>query len=100
MRARSLVLTTSLWIGRRDAQWQPWASLLVYGVKRVEGRPWYTSHRGRLWIASASKKPEPAEVQRVVDDHLAHNRTLCVRARAYCYAHALKHSRAARMLAT
>jgi len=29
---------------------QPWASLLVAGIKRVEGRGWNTSHRGPLWI--------------------------------------------------
>lgn len=27
---------------------QPWASLLVYGVKRIEGRGWKTLHRGKL----------------------------------------------------
>lgn len=26
---------------------QPWASLLVYGFKRVEGRTWSTPYRGR-----------------------------------------------------
>ncbi|XP_040925957.1 activating signal cointegrator 1 isoform X2 [Betta splendens] len=41
---------------------QPWASLLVKGIKRVEGRTWYTSHRGRLWIAAAAKKPTPQEI--------------------------------------
>jgi len=34
---------------------QPWASLLVYGIKMHEGRVWSSSHRGRLWIAAASK---------------------------------------------
>ncbi|CAG5867045.1 unnamed protein product [Menidia menidia] len=41
---------------------QPWASLLTRGIKRVEGRSWYSSHRGRLWIAAAAKKPTPQEV--------------------------------------
>ncbi|XP_045396873.1 activating signal cointegrator 1 isoform X2 [Lemur catta] len=41
---------------------QPWASLLVRGIKRVEGRSWYTPHRGRLWIAATAKKPSPQEV--------------------------------------
>ncbi|XP_030622009.1 activating signal cointegrator 1 [Chanos chanos] len=44
---------------------QPWASLLVKGIKRVEGRSWYTSHRGRLWIAAAAKRPTPQEVAQV-----------------------------------
>lgn len=41
---------------------QPWASLLVAGIKKHEGRPWYTSHRGRLWIASTAK---PVDVDTV-----------------------------------
>ncbi|XP_072138383.1 activating signal cointegrator 1 [Mobula birostris] len=44
---------------------QPWASLLVRGIKKVEGRTWYTSHRGRLWIAAAAKRPSPQEVTAV-----------------------------------
>lgn len=44
---------------------QPWASLLVSGIKRVEGRSWYSSHRGRLWIAAAAKKPTDQEVTEV-----------------------------------
>jgi len=41
---------------------QPYASLLVAGVKRHEGRVWPTTHRGRLWIAAASKQPEEDEI--------------------------------------
>jgi len=26
---------------------------------RHEGRSWYTSHRGRLWIHAAAKEPDP-----------------------------------------
>uniref|UniRef100_A0A8P4G5J8 Activating signal cointegrator 1 n=1 Tax=Dicentrarchus labrax TaxID=13489 RepID=A0A8P4G5J8_DICLA len=44
---------------------QPWASLLIRGIKRVEGRTWYTSHRGRLWIAAAAKTPTPQETAEV-----------------------------------
>ncbi|XP_076880252.1 activating signal cointegrator 1 isoform X3 [Brachyhypopomus gauderio] len=44
---------------------QPWASLLTRGIKRVEGRTWYTSHRGRLWIAAAAKRPSPQEIAQV-----------------------------------
>lgn len=42
---------------------QPWASLLVSGVKRVEGREWNTSFRGRLWIASTAQPVNPNEVE-------------------------------------
>ena len=34
---------------------QPYASLIVLGIKQYEGRTWATSHRGRLWIVSSSK---------------------------------------------
>ncbi|KAF7703324.1 activating signal cointegrator 1 isoform X1 [Silurus meridionalis] len=44
---------------------QPWASLLTCGIKRMEGRTWYTSHRGRLWIAAAAKRPTPQEIAQV-----------------------------------
>ncbi|XP_076391252.1 activating signal cointegrator 1 isoform X1 [Megachile rotundata] len=41
---------------------QPYASLLVAGIKIHEGRIWYTSHRGRLWIASTSKSPTMEDI--------------------------------------
>uniref|UniRef100_A0ACB8E5J1 Activating signal cointegrator 1 n=1 Tax=Sphaerodactylus townsendi TaxID=933632 RepID=A0ACB8E5J1_9SAUR len=44
---------------------QPWASLLVKGIKRVEGRTWYTALRGRLWIAATAKRPSPQEISEV-----------------------------------
>jgi len=42
---------------------QPWASLLVCGFKRAEGRTWPTQHRGRLWIHAAGKEPEQEDVE-------------------------------------
>ncbi|XP_068620300.1 activating signal cointegrator 1 [Battus philenor] len=44
--------------GRCLSMHQPWASLLVEGIKMHEGRTWYTNHRGRLWIASTAKPPD------------------------------------------
>ncbi|XP_076233988.1 activating signal cointegrator 1 isoform X2 [Calliopsis andreniformis] len=44
---------------------QPYASLLVAGIKMHEGRTWYTSHRGRLWIASTSKQINKEEISRM-----------------------------------
>ncbi|KAL8561300.1 hypothetical protein ACOMHN_047155 [Nucella lapillus] len=41
---------------------QPWASLLMEGIKIHEGRSWYTAHRGRLWIAATAKVPCAEEV--------------------------------------
>lgn len=41
---------------------QPWASLLVFGFKRAEGRSWRAEHRGRLWIHAAAKPPDTGDV--------------------------------------
>ncbi|XP_050682626.1 activating signal cointegrator 1 isoform X2 [Leptidea sinapis] len=49
--------------GRCLSMHQPWASLLVEGIKLHEGRTWYSGHRGRLWIASTAKPPEPTLVR-------------------------------------
>lgn len=46
---------------------QPWASLLVHGIKRVEGRSWPAPIRGRLWIHAASKIPEPDTIKAMED---------------------------------
>ncbi|EYU32549.1 hypothetical protein ABFS82_14G025300 [Erythranthe guttata] len=46
---------------------QPWASLLVYGIKRIEGRSWPSPIRGRLWIHAAGKVPE-AETIKAMED--------------------------------
>ena len=42
---------------------QPLASMLAYGLQRIEGRVWSTGHRGMLWIHAASKEPTPADIQ-------------------------------------
>ncbi|KAG8373164.1 hypothetical protein BUALT_Bualt12G0142600 [Buddleja alternifolia] len=46
---------------------QPWASLLVYGIKRIEGRSWPSPITGRLWIHAASKVPEPETIKAMED---------------------------------
>jgi len=38
--------------------WQPWASLIAVGVKRLETRSWYTGHRGPIAIHAAAKSPK------------------------------------------
>jgi hypothetical protein len=40
---------------RAISLWQPWASLVVAGKKRIETRSWQTSYRGRLAIHAAKK---------------------------------------------
>ncbi|KAG5683525.1 hypothetical protein PVAND_012799 [Polypedilum vanderplanki] len=51
---------------------QPWASLLVAGIKKHEGRTWYTNHRGRLWIASTVKQADPEEIKHLEDFYRQH----------------------------
>ena len=41
---------------------QPWASLLVSGFKRFEGREWTHKYRGPLWIHATTKKPTQEEI--------------------------------------
>ena len=48
---------------------QPWASLLIKGIKIHEGRVWNSSHRGRLWIHSSSKEPDPEIVKMEMENH-------------------------------
>jgi hypothetical protein len=44
---------------------QPLASLMVYGLKRVEGRNWDSKFRGKLWIHAASLEPEEERIDSV-----------------------------------
>ncbi|CAN1246998.1 Activating signal cointegrator 1 [Linum grandiflorum] len=46
---------------------QPWASLLIYGIKRIEGRSWPAPLRGRLWIHAAGKVPEQETIKAMED---------------------------------
>ncbi|TRY66963.1 hypothetical protein TCAL_05511 [Tigriopus californicus] len=46
---------------------QPYASLLVCGIKKDEGRTWYSAHRGRLWIHAASRPPAEQEINEIHD---------------------------------
>ena len=42
--------------------WQPWASLIAVGAKRIETRSWPTAYRGRLAI-HAAKRFERDEIE-------------------------------------
>ena len=41
---------------------QPLASMLAYGLQRVEGRVWSSSQRGPLWIHAAAKQPSADDI--------------------------------------
>lgn len=45
--------------------WQPWASLMVHGIKRFEGRKWNSGYRGPLWIHAATTEPKPEDIKEV-----------------------------------
>lgn len=38
--------------------WQPWATLIAIGAKRIETRSWATSYRGPIAIHAAARRPE------------------------------------------
>ncbi|CCW68538.1 unnamed protein product [Phytomonas sp. Hart1] len=40
---------------------QPWATLLIAGIKTQHGLVWRTNHRGRLWIHAATTKVSKVE---------------------------------------
>lgn len=46
---------------------QPFASLIVASIKKHEGRPWFTSYRGRLWIHAGARPPSQEDVVEVLD---------------------------------
>lgn len=43
--------------------WQPWASLVALGTKRIETRHWYLKHRGLLAIHAAQHVDKDACLQ-------------------------------------
>ena len=44
---------------------QPWAQLVVEGIKRIEGRMWATTYKGPLWIHAGAKKPTTDEINQI-----------------------------------
>lgn len=50
---------------RALTMWQPWASLLVRGVKRVETRGWDTRHRGWLLVHAAQRRMDAEELEQI-----------------------------------
>lgn len=50
------------------SMWQPWASLVISGAKRLEGRVWHSDFRGRLWIAAASKTLDEEEKAQILSE--------------------------------
>lgn len=51
--------------------WQPWATLLASGAKKVETRSWTTSYRGPVVIHSAKGGISVAQFSQLLDDDSA-----------------------------
>ena len=49
---------------------QPWASLMVEGFKRFEGRFWNTEYRGPLWVQAGATQPDPETIRKVESQYL------------------------------
>lgn len=43
--------------------WEPWATLVAYGYKQFETRPWMTHYRGTLVIQAAKRIPKLEELR-------------------------------------
>jgi hypothetical protein len=59
-------------IGMCLSMHQPWASLLVQGFKRFEGRPWSHKYRGPLWIHATSTKPSAELINDIEEMYTEH----------------------------
>lgn len=46
------------------SMWQPWASLVISGIMRFEGRTWNTSYRGPLWIQAGARPTDSDDVKK------------------------------------
>jgi hypothetical protein len=51
--------------GRAISLHQPWATMIMTGFKRLEGRDWFQDYSGPLWIHAASKEPDSKDCENV-----------------------------------
>jgi len=51
--------------------WQPWASLVVGGYKKIETRSWDTNHRGWLAVHAAKREPLDARTLGLINPYFA-----------------------------
>lgn len=49
--------------------WEPWATLMAIGAKRIETRSWNTSYRGWLAIQASKGGLSKAELEACISDH-------------------------------
>jgi hypothetical protein len=48
---------------------QPWAGLIVAGIKDIENRSWSTSYRGPILIHAGKAKPPADWLEEIEDEH-------------------------------
>ncbi|EGR33130.1 thyroid hormone receptor interactor 4, putative [Ichthyophthirius multifiliis] len=51
---------------------QPWASLLIEGYKRFEGRYWNTEYKGVLWIHAGATIPTQEQIEEIENQYKEH----------------------------
>jgi len=51
------------------SMYQPWASLVMLGIKRFEGRAWDENYRGPLWIQAGARPVDEKEVKAVEEEY-------------------------------
>ena len=54
---------------------QPLASIIAYGLQRLDGRVWSSRHRGPLWIHAAAHEPRPSDIA-MMEDFVRHTYSL------------------------
>ncbi len=65
--------------------WQPWASLMVLGFKKVETRIWATKYRGTIAIHSAKKTPTFIGLSRHASEFVRHLEDCGIGTTSYAY---------------
>ena len=49
---------------------QPWAGLIVLGIKDIENRTWGTKHRGKMYIHSSSQRFDRFDPWEWIEEHI------------------------------
>ena len=49
---------------------QPLASMIAYGLQRLDGRGWASNYRGPLWIHAAAKEPSAEDIEQLEAFHI------------------------------
>lgn len=53
--------------------WQPWASAMAVGEKKIETRHWSTGYRGLIALHAAKRKPSVSEIAELLESGFWHD---------------------------